>query len=82
MDKLTNKQYQDRNAMTPIGNQCYSFLTPDEIGEVRHALLCAYPGQSAQDRKRRLHTLACQPTQAAEFVRKVNFSIKAMEARG
>ena len=82
MEKLTAQEYRERNAMTPIGNQCYSFLTLEEIKELRHAVLCAYPTRTAQDRKRTVHTMACQPTQAAIFVDKVNFSIKAMEARG
>jgi hypothetical protein len=72
MDQLTDKEYRERNAMTPIGNQCFSYLTKEEIKELRHAVLCAYPTMSAQDRKRKVHTMACQPTQAALFVDRVN----------
>jgi len=81
MEHLTNKEYRDRNIATPIGNQDYSFLTPAELKELKHAILCAYPTKTDQDRKRTLHTLACQPTQAALFVDRVNYSIKAMERR-
>ena len=81
MDRLTNQEYRDRNYTTPLGNGDYSFLSNDEIKELRHAVLCAYPTKSAADRKRTVHTLACQPTQAAQFVDRVNASIKAMERR-
>jgi len=78
MDQLTNQQYRERKVQTPIGNECFSYLTEAELHDLRHAIHCAYPSKTTEQRNRTAFTYACQPTQAAKFVNAVNFSIKVM----
>ena len=51
----------------------YSFLTRDELTELRRCVGLAYPTLSAADRNSRFITLACQPNAAAKFVQHPHF---------
>ena len=81
METMTNEEYRERDACTPLGRGIYSLLTREELKELRHAIECAYPHYSSQDRKRTYNNMACQPVAAAAFVGRVNRAIKSMEAR-
>ena len=76
MKVLTNEEYRERNCVTPLGNDIFSLLTPAELKELKHAILCAYLNSSHQERRRKFQNLACQPVAAARFIDRVNFAIK------
>jgi len=69
MEFLTNEEYEARGAHTKVAPHTFSWLTPAELKEVRDAVALAFPHWSRKDR---VVTLACQPTQAALFVSRVN----------
>ena len=80
MKHFTNKEFEERGLETRVAPGIFSFLSPGEIKEVRHAVRCAYPGLSNKDMNGRVVSIACSPTTAAGFVDRVNYAIKAMEA--
>jgi len=84
MKELSNKEYRARGVQTPVGlsphdEGIFSWLTPDELQELRKAIDHAYQNMYPSDRRRKWSTMACQPTQAAKFVNRVNAEIEALK---
>jgi len=75
---LTNQDYRDRKKTHFVAKHTYSYLTPDELKELRHAILCTRPQKTDEQRHQEYVNLACMPMAAARFVDNVNQSIKAM----
>ena len=76
---LTNAEFEARGLKTKVAGSTYSFLSPSEIAQVRKAVNRAYPEYSAADKRRRVITIACQPTTAARFIRRVDEVLGAAE---
>jgi len=74
---LTNQDYINRAHTHFVAKNTFSYLTLDELKELRHAILCAYPQKTAVQRNDEYVNLACMPVAAAKFVNRVNQSIKS-----
>ena len=69
MDALTFEQYQDRAIKTPMGNDIFSLLTPEELSEVKMCVIQSYAGRhnTREFIKRGYERFAAQPVAARKF---------------
>lgn len=64
MPVLTAPEYRERGERNPVGNDTFSYLTPEELNVLK---LCVTAESVAWKRKAVYHSFACQPVGAMQY---------------